>query len=68
MHSAALLKMISTGELNEEDVDMSQLEYLSDFESESFGSDSSVSDGLPMQLCHAPILEVWFYGTLLCVQ
>lgn len=50
--------MISTGELEEEDVDISHLEYLSDLESESFGSDSSVSDGLPMQLLHAPIPEV----------
>ena len=35
-----------------------QLHLLSEIESDSGGSDSSVSDGLPMQLLHASVPEV----------
>lgn len=61
LKSVAMLKYTSStgSEVNEADMDVSHLENLSDIESESFGSDSSVSDGLPMQLLHTAIPEVF---------
>ena len=44
-----------------EDVEVNideDFEFLSDIETDSGGSDSSVSDGLPMQLLHASVPEV----------
>lgn len=35
-----------------------KVDLLSEIESDSGGSDSSVSDGLPMQLLHASVSEV----------
>lgn len=51
--------MISDGQLEESTPELTvDPHYFSDLETDSFGSDSSVSDGLPMQLLHASIPEV----------
>lgn len=54
-------KMLEKGEIDVDDIDFEQLDYISDFETESGGSDSSVSDGLPMQILHASMPEVVVY-------
>ena len=51
--------MISVGNLEPSTmIELTDPQYFSDLETDSFGSDSSVSDGLPMQLLHASIPEV----------
>lgn len=52
--------MISVGNLEPSTMELTDSQYFSDLETDSFGSDSSVSDGLPMQLLHASIPEVSF--------
>ena len=46
------------GRVRPSQIDLEEFGNLSDLETDSFGSDSSVSDGLPMQLLHASIPEV----------
>jgi len=53
--------MITSGGDDKSLITDDHTQYFSDLETESFGSDSSVSDGLPMQLLHASIPEVKFY-------
>ena len=49
----------SDADVNADDINIEdKLDLLSDIESDSGGSDSSVSDGLPMQLLHASVPEV----------
>ena len=56
---AILAKLQITQGKEDDDIDIdSSLDLLSEIESDSGGSDSSVSDGLPMQLLHASVPEV----------
>ena len=56
---AILAKLKITQGKEDDDIDIdSSLDLLSEIESDSGGSDSSVSDGLPMQLLHASVPEV----------
>ena len=51
--------MLQDGEINESDIEDGLINYFGEIESESScGSDSSMSDGLPMQILHASIPEV----------
>ncbi|XP_065070880.1 cytosolic carboxypeptidase 2-like isoform X2 [Rhopilema esculentum] len=56
----AILDKLNTDDvIDDDDVDIeSNLDLLSEIESDSGGSDSSVSDGLPMQLLHASVPEL----------
>eukprot|EP00795_Rhopilema_esculentum_P011655 gene11655-21902_t len=56
----AILDKLNTDDvIDDDDVDIeSNLDLLSEIESDSGGSDSSVSDGLPMQLLHASVPEM----------
>uniref|UniRef100_A0A7M5X5T7 Peptidase M14 domain-containing protein n=1 Tax=Clytia hemisphaerica TaxID=252671 RepID=A0A7M5X5T7_9CNID len=67
VQSTILRKMITTGKsiptisTTEHPPSLDEVvgeQYFSDIESESCGSDSSASDGLPMQLLHASIPEI----------
>lgn len=58
MRNIMMKKMLEKGEIDVDDIDFEQLDYISDFETESGGSDSSVSDGLPMQILHASMPEI----------
>ena len=50
---------ISEDDVKPDEVDIEdQLHLLSEIEADSGGSDSSMSDGLPMQLLHATVPEV----------
>ena len=60
IRSVILQKIRQSGN-TPEDVEVNideDFEFLSDIETDSGGSDSSVSDGLPMQLLHASVPEV----------
>ena len=61
MIKKAIVERLKTSDvdLNADDINIEdKLDLLSDIESDSGGSDSSVSDGLPMQLLHASVPEV----------
>ena len=60
LQAAVTKKMLESGKLSMVDIAVEHLEFLSELESESYGSDSSVSDGLPMQILHASIHEVFY--------
>ena len=52
-------RLLRDGQINECDIDKDVRKYFGEIESESScGSDSSMSDGLPMQILHASIPEV----------
>ena len=57
----AILDKLNTDDvIDDDDVDIEgNLDLLSEIECDSGGSDSSVSDGLPMQLLHASVPEVF---------
>lgn len=58
-----IIERIKASVDDEEDIDIEdRLDMLSEIESDSGGSDSSVSDGLPMQLLHATVPEVGSVG------
>ena len=56
--AAVVKKMLVKGEINEENLALEDIEYFSEIETDSVGSDSSVSDGLPMQLLHQNTQQV----------
>ena len=61
MIKKAIVERLKTSDVdvNADDINIEdKLDLLSDIESDSGGSDSSVSDGLPMQLLHASVPEV----------
>lgn len=55
LHSAAMKRLFDNNNIND---DNSLLDDLSELETDSFGSDSSVSDGLPMQLIYGTAKDV----------
>ena len=56
------LKISDDDDVEADDINIEErLDLLSEIESDSGGSDSSVSDGLPMQLLHASVPEVRSY-------
>jgi len=55
LHSAAMKRLFDNNNINE---DNSLLDDLSELETDSFGSDSSVSDGLPMQLIYGTAKDI----------
>ena len=62
-------RLLRDGQINECDIDKDVRKYFGEIESESScGSDSSMSDGLPMQILHASIPEVHTLVRALLIQ